>query len=226
LRESNTRAVSGAYRVSRRSCSLADAVPSDMMNHPECCAGSPWPTQQCDNWWSSEMFPFMTEGSLRSIRGIVLCIVLCITLLSIPTDASANVDFIKYQGRWSGVGWFTRVSGDREKAKCRAKVLSLGGPQYGSIEVRCISKTYDIDLHTTARVRGRYIVGSWVLRTYSVTGSVSGHLTENGFTAFFRVGELNYGAWMSATLQECTALIAISTEQIEVKSVNIELRRC
>jgi|WetSurMetagenome_2_1015567.scaffolds.fasta_scaffold260074_1 hypothetical protein len=97
-------------------------------------------------------------------------------LASLPTDALAASNSLN--GSWSGGGWVSFSSGQKEHAHCRARFSALSA---GAYSVNAVCATDSGKVSQSARVRqtgANTYAGSFHNREYDVSGSI--HITVHG----------------------------------------------
>ncbi|MGI9385009.1 MAG: hypothetical protein ACR2PO_17790 [Methyloligellaceae bacterium] len=175
----------------------------------------------------------VSAGQLRSC--FIAAAVLLAALTGAATHASAAdrlLDFNTLQGKWTGFGWFVFTQADKQRARCQAVIRSDGGPDRGSMVLKCASD--ELDIAGTAFdivLNGSKASGKWKLLTHEVDGTLAGTITENSLSAFLTPqsgGDGSAGAQLSTVIQDkCRASIKVSVKSpIDLKKIDLSVRRC
>jgi hypothetical protein len=81
-------------------------------------------------------------------------------------------------GSWSGNGSIKKSDGGSERVRCRSSFQPSGANL--SLQIRCASDSYNIDLSASVAYQGGSISGSWQESTRGVGGSISGEVSGGG----------------------------------------------
>jgi hypothetical protein len=81
-------------------------------------------------------------------------------------------------GSWSGNGSIKKSNGGSERIRCRSAFQPSGASL--SLQIRCASDSYNIDLTASVAYQGGSISGSWQESTRGVGGSISGEVSGGG----------------------------------------------
>jgi hypothetical protein len=81
-------------------------------------------------------------------------------------------------GSWSGNGSIKKSNGGSERIRCRSSYQPSGASL--SLQIRCASDSYNIDLSASVAYQGGSISGSWQESTRGVGGSISGEVSGGG----------------------------------------------
>jgi hypothetical protein len=81
-------------------------------------------------------------------------------------------------GSWSGNGSIKKSNGGTERIRCRSSFQPSGANL--SLQIRCASDSYNIELSASVAYQGGSISGSWQEATRGVGGSISGEVSGGG----------------------------------------------
>jgi hypothetical protein len=81
-------------------------------------------------------------------------------------------------GSWSGSGTIKKSTGGTERIRCRSSFQPSGGSL--SLQIRCASDSYNIDLTANLAYQGGSLSGQWSEATRGVGGSISGQVSGGG----------------------------------------------
>jgi hypothetical protein len=141
-------------------------------------------------------------------------------LLAASEPAAANPTFAPLLGSWGGSGTYKLQDGTSEKLKCDAYYTGTGS-QLG-IAVRCQGTTNKIEMRCKLSANGSSLSGSWEERTYNAEGAVNGTLSETKLTFSISGG---VSGNMTIIYDQSKQSVAIATQGIPLKSVNVSLSR-
>jgi hypothetical protein len=119
----------------------------------------------------------------RVLKSRVLCSVAAAAVAGVlffgGDDAWSQAGpFSALGGSWSGSGTIKKSSGGSERIRCRSSFQPSGVNL--SLQIRCASDSYNIDLSASVAYQGGSISGSWQEATRSVSGSISGQASGGG----------------------------------------------
>jgi hypothetical protein len=134
--------------------------------------------------------------------------------------AAANPTFAPLLGSWGGTGTYKLQDGTSEKLKCDAYYTGTGS-QLG-IAVRCQGATNKIEMRCKLSANGTSLSGNWEERTYNAEGAVNGTLSETKLTFSITGG---VSGSMTINYDQSKQSVAIATQGIPLKSVNVSLSR-
>ncbi len=141
-----------------------------------------------------------------------------------PSAAQAQGAFAGFEGRWSGTGTITLASGNKERIRCRAIYAVTEAGRILTLDLRCASDSYKIELNTNLVNRGGNINGTFSETTRGVNGSVSGH--TNGSSLINAVASSpNFTASFSVNTRGNSQAVSIRSPGSELSEVTITLRR-
>jgi hypothetical protein len=92
--------------------------------------------------------------------------------LAISTAAAGKSESESLAGSWSGGGWVAFSSGNKEKARCRARYRRNGGNSY-TLQATCATSSGKASQTATVyRVTGSRYRGSFYNTDYNVRGTI------------------------------------------------------
>jgi hypothetical protein len=137
--------------------------------------------------------------------------------------AHAQGAFAGLEGRWSGSGTITLSSGARESIRCRAIYAVSEAGRLLTLDLRCASDSYQINLTTNLANRGGTISGSFNETTRGVSGTVSGRTDGNHIEAI--AASPNFTANFSVNTRGSSQAVSIRSPGSELSEVQITMRK-
>jgi hypothetical protein len=109
-------------------------------------------------------------------RAIIHRLLRCSLLMTILAIAPAYAEqaFDNVAGSWSGSGSMKTKDGPRERVKCKVDYAVKNAGQSVTMNVRCASDAYKMDLNANIDQTGTALSGNWFERQYRQGGKVSG----------------------------------------------------
>ena len=138
----------------------------------------------------------------------------------LPSSSDAQ-DIGGLLGSWAGRGKIVLKAGNKENIKCNA--YNTGGGNELKLVVRCASTSYKIEIRSKLEKQGAALTGQWEERTYSATGTAKGTISASSVQLEISGG--GFQGRMSVAYTKSHQTIKITTEGIDLKSVDIELAR-
>lgn len=164
---------------------------------------------------------------------LVLAVVFFATIgTSLTVTAGELLDFEQIQGKWTGFGWFMFGATERQRAKCEAIIRANGGPDRGSLDLKCTSESLDIDGKAfDITLKGANATGKWTLISHEIDGTLSGSVTENSLSVLLKPNlerDRDYGAnFFTIFENKCHATMKIAVRSpIDLKKIDLSVRRC
>jgi hypothetical protein len=114
-------------------------------------------------------------------------------------------------GRWAGAGTMIPASGPSETFRC---VVTYFPSENGSRlrqNLRCKSASYQFDGATQLRITAGKVTGRWQDKINSLSGTVTGNITADGFHILLR-GDL-FNAKMTVVSSPCRQSVTIVPEE-------------
>jgi hypothetical protein len=171
------------------------------------------------------------EGSLpmrRAYLGTSLaCTLPLLALASLPALSGANDSnsITNLAGRWAGEGTMTPPSGPNESFRC---VITYFPSQDGSRvkqNLRCNGPTNKFDAATHLQIDGAQVSGRWTDNVYSLTGSVTGQVTKDGFDIQL-TGQF-FDAKMTVVSTPCEQSVTVTPGRADyMRELAAVLRKC
>jgi len=146
-----------------------------------------------------------------------------LAMLVAGVGAEAAGPFADLNGSWSGSGRIRLEDGKTEGLKCKAYYLPKGGGAELGLALRCASASNKIELRANLTSSGNRVSGSWEERAFNATGSVSGHASGNRLNLSIDGG--GFSGSMAVTTTGKSQAIAVSTQGIGLRGVNVNLQR-
>ncbi|MGE0752915.1 MAG: hypothetical protein AB7K64_20280 [Variibacter sp.] len=137
--------------------------------------------------------------------------------------AHAQGAFHGFEGRWSGRGTITLSSGARESIRCRAIYAVTDHARILTLDLRCASDSYQINLTTNLVNRGGTVSGTFNETTRGVSGSVAGR--TNGSQIEAVATSPNFNANFSVNTRGSTQAVSIRSPGSELSEVHITMRK-
>lgn len=147
----------------------------------------------------------------------------CVVLATTCVVATAN-PVRKLPGRWTGWGSVTHEGGAKEQLKCVATYFVENSGKDIRQNLRCASKGYKIDAVSKLKLRSSAVSGTWNERIQSESGSVSGRMTQKGFSLAIRGKD--FSAAMTVTTTSCKQRINIAPQGLSISRISIGLAKC
>ena len=135
----------------------------------------------------------------------------------------AATTFQLLRGEWKGWGWVTLYNGGRERVRCRVSYESTGLRRLDQ-SLRCASTSYRIDAISSLLNSDGELSGSWRENSFDVAGTLSGRTRADGMS--LRLTGVGFSADMSVKVAKCTQSVNMSVAGIEIRKVEIGLKRC
>jgi hypothetical protein len=146
---------------------------------------------------------------------------LALVLASIVAEAASP--FGELNGSWSGSGRIKLEDGKTEGLKCKAYYLQKGGGAELGLALRCASASNKIELRANLASSGNRVSGSWEERQFNAAGTVTGSAADNRINLTIDGG--GFSGSMAVTTTGRSQVIAVSTQGIALRGVNVNLQR-
>lgn len=161
----------------------------------------------------------------RMVRVLALGLVLAppVGMVRAP-EAAGTPSLTSLAGRWSGWGSIRMESGAWEQVKCVAVYQVKDGGGRLTQNLRCASRSYRIDAVADLDVIGAVVSGRWEERSYEAKGTVSGRLTDEGFSLSIQ-GD-SFSAAMAVTVGGCRQSLTIVPRGFEIERIAVGLEKC
>jgi hypothetical protein len=163
------------------------------------------------------------SGATRFFTRIFAAAATMAVLVAATPAAHAQGAFAGYEGKWSGTGNITLSSGTKERIRCRAVYAVSDGGRILTLDLRCASDSYQINLTTNLVNRGGTISGTFSETTRGVSGSVNGRTSGGQIEAV--ANSPNFNASFSVNTKGGSQAVTIRSPGSELSEVSITLRK-
>lgn len=123
-------------------------------------------------------------------------------------------------GSWRGSGQIELDQGRKERLKCNA--YYTGGGSQLRMAILCQSESSNVQIRSALSESGGRITGTWEERTFNAEGNASGQVTGGKISLAIAGG---VSGTMIVTYTSSRQSVAITTQGVALKSVNIDLTR-
>lgn len=128
--------------------------------------------------------------------------------------------FEALSGSWAGAGTVRTTDGATERLRCRASYAPSAGTSL-TIELRCASDSFKLDVASTVTRTGDKISGAWRETSFGASGDVSG--TINGQQISAVIQGMGMAGRLGLALHGATQSVTLAAEN--VGSASVVLRR-
>lgn len=159
------------------------------------------------------------RGRRRLLSGAVLS-----TLIVVACGAAAaqgRTVFDGLLGSWSGSGQIRYDDGQSEGTRCTA--YYSGGGERLRLAIRCRRDSTEVEIRGLLSRQGEKLAGTWEERTFNASGEASGRATADRISLSISGGA--FSGSMSVAFGGSRQVVAISTQGIRMRSVNVTLGR-
>ena len=172
-------------------------------------------TLEDDTAWPAGTAPKRARAGMLAwpISGLVA------VLLALAPAALADTLFDSLRGSWSGTGQIRFEDGKSEAIKCTAFYTGEGAEL--RLAIRCESGSSKVEIRGQLTAQGEKLAGTWEERTFNVSGEASGRVAADKMSLAISGG--GFKGAMSVSAAGGKQSVTISTEGIEMRSVNITL---
>ncbi|MFM9846905.1 MAG: hypothetical protein ACKVP3_07075 [Hyphomicrobiaceae bacterium] len=144
---------------------------------------------------------------------------------SVGSVASAGEPILNLAGRWAGDGTVIPASGPSETFKCVITYFPSNDGARIKQNLRCKGVSYSFDAATHLQIAGAQVTGQWNDNIYSLSGTVTGTLTENGFDIL--LSGRYFEARMRVVSSNCEQSVTVVPERKdEMKELAAVLKKC
>jgi len=128
-------------------------------------------------------------------------------------------------GRWTGEAVMTLNSGPAENFKCIVTYRPTKNGAGMRQNLRCKGRVTRLEAATLLWVDGMEVTGRWEDRINSLTGTVRGIVTNDGFEVM--LGGRFFVAKMAVAGTTCEQLVTVSPQRsVYFRELSAELRKC
>jgi hypothetical protein len=139
--------------------------------------------------------------------------------------AGAGEPIMNLAGRWAGDGTVIPASGPSETFKCVITYFPSSDGARIKQNLRCKGVSYSFDAATHLQIAGANVTGQWNDNIYSMSGTVSGTLTDSGFDIL--LSGRYFEARMLVVSNNCEQSITVVPERKdEMKQLAAVLKKC
>ena len=156
------------------------------------------------------------------------CAVLVSSFVAPSGDAAAPVPdpIAGLAGRWSGQGMVIPARGARESFRCVVTYAGAGNGSQLMQNLRCQSANYKLDTATHLLIRGKHVIGRWSERVYSLSGTVRGTVTPDGFDVLLS-GRFFTANMKIAATSECEQSVTVTPARADyIRQMSASLKKC
>jgi hypothetical protein len=155
----------------------------------------------------------------------LLTLALALALGGGGADAELSESITGLAGRWAGKGTIVPAFGPSEEFKCVITYFPSDDGSRVRQNLRCNGASYHFDAATHLEIAGAQITGRWMDNIYSLTGTVTGAMTKEGFVILLS-GEF-FNAKMTVISSRCEQSVTVVPERNEqMREMAAVLRKC
>jgi hypothetical protein len=167
--------------------------------------------------------------SLRlQLAAAAACTLLASWIVAPSGDAATNLPdpISSLTGRWSGHGMLVPARGARENFKCVVTYAGNGNGSQVMQNLQCQSANYKLDTATQLVIRGKQVTGRWAERTLSLSGTVSGTVTPDGFDVLLS-GQFFTAKMTIAATSQCEQSVTVTPARADyIRQMSASLKKC
>lgn len=165
------------------------------------------------------------------VRAYFLAAAICASSIATVTGASvgsvaiAGEPIINLAGRWAGDGTVVPASGPAETFKCVITYFPSNDGARIKQNLRCKGVNYSFDAATHLQIAGARVTGEWNDNIYSMSGTVTGTVTDSGFDIL--LSSRYFEARMRVVSSTCEQSVTVVPERKdEMKELAAVLKKC
>src|SRR2546430_1887837 len=164
----------------------------------------------------------MLESSLRTFPAAMRMVLFVVALLHSPVPSHAQQGpFAALSGSWSGGGFITLTSSQRERLRCRANYnVGENGTRLQQ-SLRCASDSYRFDVNSNIVSEGGTLSGSWTETSRNASGSVSGRVSGGQIQA--RIDGAGFSAQLTLSTRGDRQSVTIESPGHDITEVSVAL---
>jgi hypothetical protein len=156
---------------------------------------------------------------------IYACSAVALMCASLGSAASATEPILKLAGRWAGDGTVIPASGPTETFKCVITYFPSSDGARIRQNLRCKGVSFSFDAATHLKIAGAEVTGQWNDNIYSLSGTVTGTLTDSGFDIL--LSGRYFEARMRVVSTNCEQSVTVVPERKnEMKELAAVLKKC
>ncbi len=154
-----------------------------------------------------------------------LLTLLSAALLPAMSGAAEGNSIVKLAGRWAGEGTMVPASGPNESFRCVITYFPSDDGSRVKQNLRCNGPTNKFDAATHLQIDGAQVTGRWTDNVYSLTGSVTGLVTKDGFDIQL-TGQF-FDAKMTVVSTPCQQSVTVVPDRASyMRELAAVLRKC
>lgn len=168
------------------------------------------------------MIRSLLEGASACALGLA-----SLAAVTVGSHAEVHDPVLSLGGRWAGIGTVVPVSGPSEEFKCVITYFPSDDGTRVRQNMRCRGSSNKFDAATNLVIQGGAITGSWQENTYSLTGTVSGAMTREGFN--IQLSGDFFAARMVVVSSGCEQSVTVTPDARRsgtMKEMAARLRKC
>jgi hypothetical protein len=166
----------------------------------------------------------MVGSSAASVRVGALCL----SLIGVPIGGASASDpaaIAGLSGRWAGEGTLVPNRGPSEIFKCVITYFLSDDASRVRQNLRCHGDSYKFDAATKLQIVGGQVTGQWSDNVNSLTGSVSGSVTDKGFD--IRLSGQFFAGTMSVVSSGCEQSVKVVPDRPDhMRELAAVLKKC
>lgn len=144
---------------------------------------------------------------------------------STPSTGSSHKSITDLAGRWAGSGTVQWKNGNQQPYKCTVTYFLGDNATRVKQTLRCQSPDENkLEIATLMQVSGEDITGTWEERLSSMTGTVKGKVTANGYEAFAQNQFFN-AAFEIEMANACEQQVTIRPSR-DIAVIKANLKKC
>ena len=166
----------------------------------------------------------MFESSSRTFPATMRLALFLVTSVHSSVQSHAQQrPFAGLSGSWSGGGFLTSASGQRERIRCRANYQVDENGTRLQQSLRCASDSYRFDVSSNIVADRGALSGTWSETSRNVSGSVSGRV--NGGQIHARIDGAGFSANLIVSTRGDRQSVTIGSPGHEITEVSVALTK-
>jgi hypothetical protein len=160
------------------------------------------------------------------VTAAAVCLASFASLVSpVSSGAQEGDAVVSLAGRWAGQGVLIPVSGPAAGFKCVITYFPSSDGTRVRQNLRCRGDNHMFDAATHLEINGAQVTGRWVDNVYSLTGTVSGVITKDGFDVLL-TGKF-FEAKMTVSSSGCQQSVRVVPESGgQMRELAAVLKKC
>lgn len=166
----------------------------------------------------------MRLACLRTSLAFSACLI-AVGMAPGPSRADDGNSIVKLAGRWAGEGTMVPASGPNESFRCVITYFPSDDGSRVKQNLRCNGPNNKFDAATHLQIEGAQVTGRWTDNVYSLTGSVTGLVTKDGFDIQL-TGQF-FDAKMTVVSTPCQQSVTVKPDRADyMRELAAVLRKC